>query len=77
MAIPLNNKPRSRELLEQTNRLMGYSGGGAAINYNPTIVIQGNADQSVVEQAIKAGHDDFERRIRAWESQKARVSMGA
>lgn len=77
MAIPLNNKPRSRELLEQTNRMMGYTGGDTIIQYNPSIVIQGNGDKAAVEQAVKAGHDDFERRIRSWEAQKARVNMGA
>lgn len=75
MAIPLNNKPRSRALLEKTNRIMGYSGEGSTITYSPNIVIQGNADKSVVEQAMQAGYADFERHMQAWASQKVRVSM--
>lgn len=76
MAIPLNNKPRSRELLERTNQIMGHSEGGTTtIQYSPSIVIQGNADQATVERIVEAGHDDFEKRMKTWLQQKARVSM--
>lgn len=74
--IPENNSKRSRGLWTAAGERMGFLGGGLGqINYNPTIVIQGNADERVVQQAIKSGHDDFERRMSKWEAQRRRVSF--
>ncbi|OKP97778.1 phage tail tape measure protein [Paenibacillus sp. P46E] len=78
--IPENNSARSQGLLQAANRSMG--GGNAntdnskmVINYNPTIIIQGNADKSTVDMAVKAGHDDFDKRMKGWNQQRARVSL--
>ncbi|WP_019913182.1 phage tail tape measure protein [Paenibacillus sp. HW567] len=78
--IPENNSARSQGLLQAANRSMG--GGNAntdnskmVINYNPTIIIEGNADKATVDMAVKAGHDDFDKRMKGWNQQKARVSL--
>lgn len=82
MAIPLNQKPRSRSLLEKANDLMGYNNnsgnnGDIHVTWAPNITLQGG-DKSVVEQlreALKQTEDGFERRFKAMLHQQRRVSF--
>lgn len=82
MAIPLNQKPRSRSLLEKANDLMGYNNnsgnnGDIHVTWAPSITLQGG-DKSVVEQlreALKQTEDGFERRFKAMLQQQRRVSF--
>ncbi|MHB0864761.1 phage tail protein [Paenibacillus sp. SEL3] len=76
-AIPINNKPRSMNLLEKTNRLMGYNPGGNGdnLNLNFNIVIQGNADKEVVTQAVKAAEPSFRQQYKQMKRQDARTSL--
>ncbi|TVX93049.1 phage tail tape measure protein [Paenibacillus agilis] len=73
--IPINNKPRSHALLQQTNKMMGYtatpsgaasSGSGTEpivvkIESNPTVVVQGNADSNTVAAIKDAVKQEAER----------------
>jgi len=79
--IPDNNSPRSQGLLDAANRSMGYApapsgGGGMSINYNPQIIIQGNASQRDIEAAQATGQQSFEQQMAQWQRQKERVSFG-
>lgn len=79
--IPDNNSPRSQGLLDAANRSMGYApapsgGGGMSINYNPQIIIQGNASKSDIEAAQATGQQSFEQQMAQWQRQKERVSFG-
>lgn len=79
MAIPLNNNPRSHSLLEQTNRMMGHETGGGqpvTIEYSPQIIIQGNADATVVKQAQDDGYREFAQHMDRYFKQQRRVSFG-
>ncbi|WP_159065791.1 phage tail tape measure protein [Gorillibacterium timonense] len=80
MAIPLNDSSRSQSLYELTGRLLGMerpSQSSETINveYHATINISGAADKATVEQAVKAGHADFNRQMKDWLRQRSRVSM--
>lgn len=76
--IPLNNKQRSMNLLEKTNRMMGYTtnnNGGDSIVLQFDITIQGNADKEVVQQAIQAAQPTFRQQYQAMKRQDARTSL--
>ncbi|MGG4218812.1 hypothetical protein ABEW32_11330 [Paenibacillus jamilae] len=76
--IPLNNKQRSMNLLEKTNRMMGYTtnnNGGDSIVLQFDITIQGNADKEVVQQAIQATQPTFRQQYQAMKRQDARTSL--
>lgn len=76
--IPLNNKQRSMNLLEKTNRMMGYTttnNGGDSIVLQFDITIQGNADKEVVQQAIQAAQPTFRQQYSNMKRQNARVSL--
>ncbi|MEK5378065.1 hypothetical protein MKX30_24695 [Paenibacillus sp. FSL P2-0173] len=76
--IPLNNKQRSMNLLEKTNRMMGYTttnNGGDSIVLQYDITIQGNADKEVVQQAIHATQPTFRQQYQAMKRQNARTSL--
>lgn len=65
-AIPIDNRKRSHDLLAQTNRMMGYDGGGDIhATFAPQIVIQGNADENAVNNAMSNGYQQF----KGWMSQ--------
>ncbi|MEC0171170.1 hypothetical protein [Paenibacillus graminis] len=81
IAIPLNDKPRSRSLLDMANDLMGNTGntGETVIHVNnaPVITLPG-ADPSIMEMvndAIKQANDGLERRLKAVVQQQRRVSL--
>lgn len=74
-AIPINNKPRSHALLERTNRLMGRNFSGTTFVYSPTIRIEGNADQAVIDAAVRRGNEDFRAQATAFLAHQRRVSM--
>ncbi|MGG1618238.1 phage tail protein [Paenibacillus sp. NRS-1781] len=76
--IPLNNKQRSMNLLEKTNRMMGYTttnNGGDSIVLQFDITIQGNADKEVVQQAIQAAQPTFRQQYLNMKRQDARTSL--
>ncbi|MFC7559889.1 phage tail tape measure protein [Paenibacillus farraposensis] len=76
--IPLNNKQRSMNLLEKTNRMMGYTtnnNGGDSIVLQFDITIQGNADKEVVQQAVQAAQPTFRQQYQAMKRQNARTSL--
>ncbi|MGG4503829.1 hypothetical protein [Paenibacillus polymyxa] len=76
--IPLNNKQRSMNLLEKTNRMMGYTttnNGGDSIVLQFDITIQGNADKEVVQQAIQAAQPAFRQQYKQMKRQDARTSL--
>ncbi|MEK4110701.1 phage-related protein [Paenibacillus sp. DS2363] len=77
--IPDNNSPRSRGLLESANRSMGVAAaptGAMNINYNPQIIIQGNASKSDIIAAHDAGRSSFEQQMAQWQRQRERASFG-
>ncbi len=76
-AIPLNNKQRSMDILAKTNRIMGYqpSSSGDNLNLNFNIMIQGNADKEVVQQAVQATQPQFRQQYNQMKRQNARVSL--
>lgn len=81
IAIPLNNKPRSRSLLDRANDLMGYTSNTdervIQVTNSPVINISG-ADSSVmlkVNDALKRSEDSLERRLKAIVEQQRRVSF--
>ncbi|MBJ6362096.1 phage tail tape measure protein [Paenibacillus sp. GCM10012307] len=67
-AIPINDKPRSHAILEQTNRMMGYdraeaasqminsttnhNAGDVQVHFNPTITVHGGGDSKDVDGKI-------------------------
>jgi len=66
IAIPLNNKPRSHDLLNVANQMMGRDGGSdVSVTFAPKITIQGGGDVSAqsVKQAMAEAQDEFERRF--------------
>jgi len=82
--VPINNSERSRGLWETAGRMLGVSSQpqqastastSPVFHYSPNIIIQGNADQSTIERAVKFGNDDFEKRLREYEAQQRRVSF--
>lgn len=76
-AIPLNNKPRSRALLESTNRLMGYNpnSGGGSFHYNPVFQIQGNADENAIQQMNEQNTATFRSMFEQYKREQGRVSF--
>lgn len=80
VAIPINNKQRSHDLLEKTNRIMGHtgSGGGNEINvtWAPQITVQGGANvKQDVSEALNQAKGEFERWFQSMMRQQGRVSM--
>nr|WP_274528371.1 phage tail tape measure protein [Paenibacillus piscarius] len=82
IAIPLNNKPRSRSLLDMANDLMGYTStennqGNVVVHYSPSITLPG-ADPSImqmVNEALRRSEDGLERRLKGIMQQQRRVSL--
>ena len=63
VAIPLNNSTRSKQLLGQTNKIMGSSGGGVHVHMDGGVVIREDADIWRIARALafelkKAGLND-------------------
>ncbi|MEK4351343.1 phage tail tape measure protein [Paenibacillus sp. FSL R5-0475] len=82
IAIPLNNKPRSRSLLDMANDLMGYTKNenreGDIIIHNAPVITLPGADPSVmklVKEALKQSEDSLERKLKAIVEQQRRVSF--
>jgi len=81
IAIPLNNKPRSRSLLDMANDLMGYNNNSGEtviqVNNAPVITIPG-VDPSImqlVNDAVKQANNSLERRLNEIAQQQRRVSF--
>jgi hypothetical protein len=75
----LVNLPRGSQVFSRsrTESLLNNmpSGRGTSISYAPQIIIQGNADESVMKTALDRSHDDFERRYKALMNQRKRLSF--
>ncbi|MFU1797380.1 phage tail tape measure protein [Paenibacillus azoreducens] len=71
--------PRSGDMLEKANRIMGHSGSGNEINvtFAPQITVQGGGSnvKQEVAQALKQAQSEFERRFQAMMRQQGRVTM--
>lgn len=81
IAIPLNNKPRSRSLLDMANDLMGHNNSSdqtvIQVTSAPVINIPG-ADDALIQQlreVVKRSEDSLERRIKVIVQQQRRVSF--
>ncbi|MEK5182123.1 phage tail tape measure protein [Paenibacillus sp. FSL R5-0928] len=81
IAIPINNKQRSRSLLDMANDLMGYNSNSGEtviqVNNAPAITIPG-VDPSImqsVNDAIKQANNALERRLNEIVQQQRRVSF--
>lgn len=46
------------------------------VTYSPTINITGNADKATVQQAVKAGQTDFDKKMAAYSANQKRVAFG-
>lgn len=83
IAIPLNNKPRSRSLLDKANDLMGYTSstslteGNIQVNWAPQVTIQGGTPSIAAEvaKAIQDQQPAFEQRFQQMIQQQRRVSF--
>jgi predicted lactoylglutathione lyase len=82
IAIPINNKPRSRSLLDMANDLMGYTKNenreGDIIIHNAPVITLPGADPSVmklVKEALKQSEDNLERKLKEIIEQQRRVSF--
>lgn len=73
-AIPLNNKPRSVALWQQAGEMMGMS-GGSSINYNPQIIVQGNASKEDIVEAQEIGLSRFKALYKEMVRQEGRVAF--
>ena len=62
-AIPHTPNARNINLLAKTNEILGnpLGAGGVTANFSPTININGNADQSQLQQTVKDAMHDFRR----------------
>ena len=68
--IPLNS--RVDRLLGNTSK---ESDDNLTINYNPQIIIQGNADQETVKTALDESKREFEKFMNAWLKEKKRLKF--
>lgn len=60
-AIPLDGSANAVSLWERAGNALGVGGrGNISVSYNPTITIQGNADQSVVQRALSVSRRELE-----------------
>ncbi|OBZ08929.1 hypothetical protein A8L34_22525 [Bacillus sp. FJAT-27264] len=82
IAIPINDKPRSRSLLDKANDLMGYSGGGGDTHeyqlvYAPKVTIPGGSPDvaAQVNRILQEREADFERRFNKMIDRQRRVSL--
>lgn len=75
--IPLDNRPRSRRLLDLANEVMGHSGNGgdSHIVFSPVINISGNADKNDVMQALRQSYEVFENNMSRYLERNARVCL--
>ncbi|WP_052087644.1 phage tail tape measure protein [Paenibacillus wynnii] len=77
--IPENNSARSQGLLQAANRSMG--GGNAGGNtvgdfvYNPTFIIQGNANENAIRQMDQRNQQEFGKQFSDYKRQAMRVSL--
>lgn len=76
-AIPDRDTPRSRQLIDQAAKSVGYSPNQAvSVHYNPQFVIQGNADAEVIKAAAQDSYRDFERNYARMMKQQGRRALG-
>jgi len=78
MAIPLERSQRSRELLEQTSRIIGYDQGTTVnVSYSPVINVSGGGPEVIakVKQAAQSGYEDFKRFLQRYERENRRLSF--
>jgi Tfp pilus assembly protein FimT len=54
----------NQQLVKQTHNNSKTNNNTQHITYSPSIVIQGNADKSQVQQAMKAGQSNFDEIMR-------------
>ena len=76
-AIPINGTKRAKNLWYKTGEALGMGMGSIRASYAPTINIEGTPDNNTVDKINKVVRDglaDFDRRVRAWRSQKERVA---
>lgn len=60
-AIPLDGSANAVSLWERAGDALGVGGhGNISVSYNPTITIQGNADQSAVQRALSVSRRELE-----------------
>ena len=80
IAIPLDNRPRSRSLLETANRIMGRSEGQSQIiieaPFSPVIQVQGGADAGgQVDRALDRGFAEWKKHLNRYEQQLRRLKF--
>ncbi|WP_029516947.1 phage tail tape measure protein [Paenibacillus polymyxa] len=76
--IPLNNSKRSRDLYAAAGSALGMDGGGGghfAPVFSPQIVIQGNADEKVIQKSLRDSQREWEANMQEWERKNRRRSM--
>ncbi|MGG1650108.1 phage tail tape measure protein [Paenibacillus sp. NRS-1780] len=75
--IPLNNSKRSRDLYAAAGSALGMDGGGGhfAPVFSPQIVIQGNADEKVIQKSMRDSQREWEANMQEWERKSRRRSM--
>ncbi|MEC0234077.1 phage tail tape measure protein [Paenibacillus kribbensis] len=74
--IPLNNSKRSRDLYAAAGSALGMDGGGHfAPVFSPQIVIQGNADEKVIQKSMRDSHREWLGHMENWQRQNRRRSM--
>ncbi len=78
-AIPDKNTPRSRQLMDQAGRSIGYepsgNGGTIQVDYSPVYHIAGNADRSTIEQTNRMGLKELKGMLQQLQKQGMRVSL--
>lgn len=78
-AIPDKNTPRSRQLMDQAGRSIGYEPSGSSgtiqVDYSPVYHIAGNADRSTIEQTNRMGLKELKVMLQQLNKQGTRVSF--
>ncbi|QDY81931.1 hypothetical protein FQU75_00155 [Paenibacillus polymyxa] len=76
--IPLNNSKRSRDLYAAAGSALGMDGGGGghfAPVFSPQFIIQGNADEKVIQKSLRDSQREWEANMQEWERKNRRRSM--
>lgn len=79
-AIPINNKPRSHQLLNRVNALMGHDTGSVVVHatFSPNVSIHGGGPNVAgqVRQGLMMAQDEFERMLRTAIKNERRLGFG-
>lgn len=77
-AIPIDGSARSAGLWQETGRRLGLmptaGSSSVSVNYSPRIEINGNADQTQVQQAMDMSLDRLKRMLRDLQQEKRRLA---